>query len=589
MAFSGFQRWQLSFRTFIAGLGAIATVLLLVGSFALWQLLAQSPLTLLSGMNQSSPSAAIFIPPQAPLMVSLLSSPEQLLSLRRALTPPGQRRQAQTSWQQLKQTLQQTTGLNYDTEIRPWIGSEITFAITDTDFDHIPENGHQPGYLLAIATRDSDRAREFLELFWQRQAVAGRALVFETINGSRTIYAQPAPVPSAAEAVTDGDLTDLDTAFRLRSGSLASAVVGQRFVLLANHPRVLQQSIRNAQAAQHNLTQQRSYQQALETLTPHRIGIGYMNLPQLLNWSGIAPPPPTPFTPAPTPYLQSLTAALAINPQGLRLNTLLTPRPGSRFPEQSPAVSQTIAALQYLPADTAWAAAGKDLPQLWRQSLTELRHYPDGPGQLRDRLLSPLGEQIFQNLQGWLTEEYALGYLPATGWILAAERTPETDHALRELDRLAAAQSLTVSPLSLGPQTVTAWSRFKTRTEGRFRNRETTVETEIVGLHTQVGPYEIFTTSLPAMTAALAAPEQPLQDDPGFSRTIAALERPNDGYFYANGARLRPPLIAALPWLRLIDTPTQPLVAQLESLAVSSYGSTTTQKPADVIIHLVDP
>ncbi|MEM8804939.1 MAG: DUF3352 domain-containing protein [Cyanobacteria bacterium P01_G01_bin.38] len=585
-------RQPLSFRKYVTWLGVIAAVWVMLGVGGFWWLSAQSPLLLMKGGSHTASNAAIFVPRQAPLMVSLLTSPERLVELRRVLTPPGRRGEAQAEVSQLKRSFLNQTGINYDSDIHPWIGDEITLAVTDTDFDRDPTNGLQPGYLAAISTRDGDRAREFLELFWQRQALAGAKLVFEVSNGVQIIYAQTAPSAPASPQLAQAFAT------LRQQGQLASAVVGNRFVLLANHPQVLQQSIHNAQAAQINLTARPDYQLSLRQLTSKRIGVVYGNLPQLFSWLGIASQ--TNLTvlklTAGPPQTQSITAAIQLNRQGLRLTTALAPTAQTAYTPIEPDLNAPVEPLRYLPADTAMAASGRNLNQLWETLETELDFYETLPSQLlqlRQRIHHP-PVNTQQLLKNWLKGDYALGQWASRpgerpDWLLVVKHSLEAEAAIAALDQLAEQQQLTVSPLSLQNQPVTAWSQFQTSVQARFRDRETTVETQILGLHATADGYDIFATSLPAMTAALDAPLRSLADTVQFNQAIAPFQHPNDGYLYINWPPFRKALAASVPWFKLLDTTARPILDAFQSIAISSYGTQTHQKPGDILIQLTDP
>ncbi|MEO0458524.1 MAG: DUF3352 domain-containing protein [Cyanobacteria bacterium P01_A01_bin.114] len=595
-------RQPLSFRKYLTILGAIAAVLIILGLGGFGWLSAQSPLFLLRGSSNTEPIAAVFVPRQSPLTVSLLTSPERLVELRRVLTPPGRRGNSQAEVAQFKRSLSEQTGIDYDTDIRPWIGNEITFAVTDTDFDRDPTNGYQPGYVAAIAARNGERAREFLELFWQRQALAGAKLTFEVSSGVRIIYAEATPNISqqAVSTKNTSDLAQALTALR-QQGQWATAVVGNRFVLLANHPQVLQQSIRNAQANQLNLTAKADYQSALAQLTAKRIGVIYCNLPPFFSWLGVSSKPhPTLTTlnslPA-QPQTQSLTAAVQLNRRGLGLATALAPISQTAFKPVEPGLSQPVEALRYLPADTALAAGGHNLSQLWDTLEAELDAYATLPPQiyqLRQWLLSVSSEQPLKN---WLKADYAVGQWAsradqspgeAADWVLVVEHSSAADTALSTLDQLAERQQLTVSSLMLKNQAVTAWSQIQTSIQDRFRERETTVETRILGLHTTVDGYDILATSLPAMSAALEAPLRSLIDTNRFKQAIVPFQQPNEGYLYFNWPLFRKTLAASVPWFKLVDTTAQPLLDAIQSITLSSYGGQTQQKQGEVLIQLAN-
>ncbi|NJL22350.1 MAG: DUF3352 domain-containing protein [Leptolyngbyaceae cyanobacterium SM1_3_5] len=151
-------------RTFFYLLIAIVATLLLAGLGGLVWLASGNPFAALSSGDRA-PSAIVFVPRQAPAVVSLLVNPDRLEAFRLASVRPAERRRARAQIDRLKQNLLQRTGLDYQQDIQPWIGDEVTFAVTAPDFDRDPTNGAQAGYLLAIASRDARQAREFLQLF----------------------------------------------------------------------------------------------------------------------------------------------------------------------------------------------------------------------------------------------------------------------------------------------------------------------------------------------------------------------------------------------------------------------------------------
>ena len=153
-------------RSFFYSLAAGVVVLLLIGISGYYWIVSQSPLTLLRGGSQTTPTAAIFVSKQAPVMVSMLVNPDKLESLRQLVTSPLERRRSRSELEGLKTSLLADTGLDYRRDIQPWLGEEITLAVTSGDIDRNRSNGKQPGYLLALTTKDSTKSREFLQLLF---------------------------------------------------------------------------------------------------------------------------------------------------------------------------------------------------------------------------------------------------------------------------------------------------------------------------------------------------------------------------------------------------------------------------------------
>lgn len=335
-------------RTFFYTLAAIVLVLLLIGAGGFYWIKSQSPVIGLRDGKLIDPQAAIFVPKQAPVMASLLVNPDKLETFRLLAVTPGERRKARSELNKLKQTVLANTGVDYRRDIKPWVGDEITFAITTPDIDRNSQNGFQPGYLVAVAAKEPEQGELFQDVFWQKQAAAGANLVSEQYKGVK-------PIDSNAGKS------------QKKIPPLATAAVGDGFVLFANDPKVLRDAMDNVQAPELNLTSSGDYQQALQRLKQRQIGLTYVNLPTLTAWLGNQ----TKETPASAN--ESLGIALGFNPQGLlaQLALLGNEEVGSVGDEANKIhpLEKPVGALQYLPANTAFAAAGSDLQQLCSLSL----------------------------------------------------------------------------------------------------------------------------------------------------------------------------------------------------------------------------
>ncbi|NJM97229.1 MAG: DUF3352 domain-containing protein [Phormidesmis sp. RL_2_1] len=289
---------------FFISLWAVVLVLLLAGMGGFWYLTVNSPLGVLAGGDRPIAAATAFVPSRSPFTLSLLTQPDRLLAFQQAITEPALRLQARHEVEQLKQDLLDSTGLDYDHDIQPWIGSEITFALVNRELklSAQPQNSaqpknleaqvlQQPGYLLAleIAPGRLQAAREFLQFFWQRQSLAGYPPETKQINGARVLYR-----PQTGLDGTESPIT------------AASALVGEQFLLFANDVRVLQQSLHSAQNG-FNLAQNRAYRQAAAGLPTARIGLAYVDTSFLGEAIGLDPE----ITPSGSPMFTPLSFELS--------------------------------------------------------------------------------------------------------------------------------------------------------------------------------------------------------------------------------------------------------------------------------------
>lgn len=599
-------------RSFLSGLLVIVVVLLLTGAGGFYWITAKSPLKLLHAGGGKTPAAAMFVPKQAPVMLSLLVNPHDLKDLRQVLATPQRRRQARAEFVQLEQSLLANTGLNYDQDVQPWLGDEVTLAITTLDIDRDRVNGRQPGYLLAIATKDPQRAREFLQVFWQQRAIAGTDLTFEQYKGVKLIYNEVRDIK--AEKQGEGKKQQVKAIHKdplfppsslpgsaFSTPALASAVVGDKFVLFANDPKVLRDAITNVQAADLNLEQATFYTQALDTLSQARIGLSFINLPGLAQWletEAITPLGVASDKAKSSTSLiadQTLAIALDLDRRGLIAETAMTETTSQ--PAIAPALTKPVAALQYVPATSTFAAAGTDLNHLWQELSASLDRYKP-VAKLVDQSVQTVEQRHHLNLPQdvfqWVTDDYVLATVPiqpdpsndaqtrksrnkqatsqsrlANDWIFAAAQGKQATvrAAIAHLDEIAKQQGYSVGAVQLGEQTVSAWTKL-TSTNPFSK----TLTAEVQAVHATIDNYEVFATSLPAMEQALNAANHSLIKSDRFQQAILPFQRPNNGYLYVNWAESQPFLEQRFPFLKVLKLTGGSLFEHLQSFTVSSYG-----------------
>ncbi len=535
-------------RSFFTVLAAAAAVLLVTGLVGFAWLFAQSPLGLLRGSPHPNPQAMIFIPKQAPVMASLLVNPDRLQGLRLALVPPDQRVRQRAEFEGLRDGLL-GGDLRYARDVQPWLGDEVTLAVTTLDIDRDSANGSQPGYLLSLLTKNTTRSREFLQLFWQQRALVPQDLVFEQYQGTQIIYGQVQQADAAAPALT-----------------LASAVVGNRFVLFANSPKVLRDAINNVQAVDLNLGNDSDYQRAIAALPANRVGLSYVNLPQLAALSGDSKALDSLTNGA----YEHLAIGLGLDRQGLMANTAVVGGVA-----QAAQLAKPVAALRYLPPLTPVVLSGVNLAQTWTDLRQGLQDYRLAT-QLWQKPIAAWGEQLqldlAQDLFPWVKGSYALGLLPnsAQDWIFVADKATNPDYVqgLDKLNAIAKQHNLTVAPVKLGTQTVSAWTQLATA-----KSAKPNLNAKAIGAWVELDQAVIFASSIGAMEQSLAVPQSVRKSlDRSLSQSIAPIDDRNNGYLYVDWPTMKPRLVQKAPIVRLLDLVAQPLTQNLKSLTLSGYG-----------------
>jgi hypothetical protein len=537
--------------------GAIALLVIAIASF--YWFFTKSPLNLITSTSQ--PSATIFVSKLSPVMVSLLTNPDRLQVLER-----------EEELSKLKTSLFAKSGIDYKQDIQPWLGNEITLAITTLDIDRDRENGQQPGYLLALATKQPEKSREFVELLFSKRALAGANLAVEQYKGVKLI--------------SDNSQPEQD--------SLAGAVVGEGFVLFANDPKVLRDAINNVQAPDLNLTSSLEYQKATKELPKGGLAVAFLNLPIVAKWQGLE---------LPEQLYNSQIISLALNPKGLLAETTFLT--SSEITPPSPPLSKPVGALQYVPASAGLAISGSnlsnlgdsDLTKLWRQVTASLYGSEED---VVSRLAKPLadvqkrwGINLPKDIFSWVQGEYAIALLPnkeqtTPHWIFVVEKSDDVEQGVARLDAIASSNGLSISPLTIDQQKISAWTELTTATKKSDvkEGASFSIDTKVRGLHTTLGNYEVFTSDLETMDAILTGKGNSIIDNPNFKDSIATIPLPNQGYVYLDWIKSQDLLERQVPVLKLVEVLGKPFFNNLRSLTVSSYGTDTRSLKGGVFFKL---
>jgi len=653
----------MKFRTVIIFLAAIVLGLLLTAGVGAAWIVANSPVTKLQSAiagitpqdrttrsdgatqsnratNFSRPATAIFISRQSPFVASLRVNPDRLLAAK-LLTAPAQRQEIQDSFTQLQRAFLPDAQLNYSRDIRPWLGDEITLAITTSDFDRDSSNGAQLGYLVVMTTPDPALAQRKLQAFWQRHSRA-KNRISEPYAGVEIIYRNSAKRVKQKGGAAETSPSDAPT--------LATAVVGDRFVLLANSPKVLRDALNNVQVAELNLENNSSYQQALDNLPQRAIGLAWVNLPQIRFRAGDLPregnlsrtesqsesqsESKSRSTAASLLATWSLEAQ-ELEAQGLIADLQLFSAEQQPFSLNRVTHSAPIGALRFVPADSAFVASGSHLQSqletVWVSNGLNSSSLLSGSSRLissnssdtRSGMLAGVQRSLkaaagqsgqISLLEGflpeealsWITGEYALAMLPhdhrAPDWVFITQRSPEALAGLEKLDAIAQSHNVTLGSFTLetpvGRQEIFAWTKFSTQSLKSSRSAAPTtalattplsLAAEVQGVRTTIGEYEVLATSLEAMNLAIQAPERSLFHKADFQRAIAALQKNNQGYLYANQPTLRHLIHAFAGQVDLAQNASlNHLLDRLQSLTFSSYGQKETDATGAVSLQMID-
>jgi len=573
-----------SFFSFLIA-GVLALLALSAGGF--YWLTTKTPLNLLAGGPTTTPAAAVFVSKQSPVLVSMLVNPDRLEALRQVFATPKERSRSHAEFEQIKKSLLANTDLDYSRDIQPWIGDEITLAVTTPDFDDRDRSkGQQTGFLLAVSSQNADRSQQFLTSYWQKQSRADKTVQSELYKGIQLNYKKlPTAKQKAAPILPFNPLSlpnsTLPSSFATAAiGGSSDAGNNLKFVLFSNSPNILRDAINNLEAANLNLNNSPNYQKAFQQLNQGRIALAFVNLPQPATEQNLQVSP------------NSLAVAVGVNRRGLLAQTALVT---SRENTASPTLSEPVQALQYIPSASPFAVASTDLRNFWADLSSAVSANAE-VSKLVDRAIADIqqnwGVNLQQDIFNWVQGEYALAVVPSSSntpdWIFAAEKSADSASAIDKLDEIARSKEYSIGSFTLRNQKITAWTQLTTSSNyGKENNRKSAIETEAKGVRATVGKYEIFTTSVEAMDAALKAAETgSLVANQDFQTSIEPLPPANDGYFYLDWPSSRAIWEKQIPLLRLIELSARPFFDHLRSLTVTSTGEITGIRKATIFMRL---
>ena len=517
-------------RPFLAAVLALALALLSFGFTAWWLLLQHGPLGLQTQPLQL-PLAARFVPRTAPLSLHWLVGPDQPSAYARAVAAPRQRRQAAAAVERLRDGAFAAAGLDYASELAPWLGDQSSLALLTPPGEQGP-----PGWVLALRSRDSAGARHFLQRFWQTRSLAGTDLQISSYRGMGLISGRGALLGQDPQP-------------------LATALINDDLVLIASGRGVLEQSLDVSQIDELNQAASPTLQQAVARLD-HGVALLTARSEAMQPWLGLPLPADDD-----QPELLELVAALQPAGRSLQVDALAqlrTPLPSS------PGASATASAAPFL---EALGQPARSLALLSRPSaLLEEAAAADQVDPWRALLGPPLQQALSQ----------AGGPLPALvaaaddgpllwasqpgGWLLG---TPPAPALLDAVNEGLAQQGYSASPLDSQGQTLQAWTRLQSHP---VRGNPDQLQAELGGARASEGDWAWWGQGLAVLNEQHEG-RQPPQER---LDQLEALATPGAPFQWAMDAGIAQNLMATwMPWRLLTTLSSTPLAPVVDGAALS--------------------
>ncbi|WP_159460604.1 DUF3352 domain-containing protein [Calothrix rhizosoleniae] len=278
----------------------------------------------------------------------------------------------------------------------------------------------------------------------------------------------------------------------------------------------------------------------------------------------------------------------------------------------SASLSTLTTASNWIPNTAALVLTGKDLSNLGNTALaqfwTQLTNTISGSSRNTiSQWVKPLTDvqnpwriDLSEDIFSWVKGEYALGLLPNNGkkapdWILVVDKS-DGKAGISHLDQIAASSGLSINSFSLEQQKILAWTQIQAAAtpQNNKQDKPFNIDAQIRGLHTTLGNYEIFTSSIATMDKILTTEENSFMKSPSFQNSLHVMPFPNQGYAYLDWSTGQEIIKHEFPMIKLFTALSKPFVNKLlprsdfdqVSLTLSSDSSHTDFLKASLLLQL---
>jgi hypothetical protein len=242
--------------------------------------------------------------------------------------------------------------------------------------------------------------------------------------------------------------------------------------------------------------------------------------------------------------------------------------------------------------------SGTDLANLGRGNLAA--YWQQLVGTLSSRkdanFVQPLAEvkkhwgiDLAKDIFSWVQGEYAVGLLPNPQqtnqeWVFVVEKTSATSDGILQLDAIASRNGLSLTSFDLDKQPITTWTKITANSQKS--TKAFNLEAKAYGVHTTMGNYEIFASSLETMHEVLTTKDNSFIKKSDFQKSIATFPKPNQGYAYINWENSQEILEKQLPILKLVKVVAKPFLEDMRSLTISSYGNESNLLKGSILFQM---
>ncbi|MBD2021103.1 DUF3352 domain-containing protein [Leptolyngbya sp. FACHB-36] len=529
----------------------LGTVVLLVGGggVAYWLL------TQRGGGPGELPVGAEAIPQDALMAVSVSTDEGQWRKLREFGTQQSQAAFDQ-NLAQLRDRILTANGFDYDRDIKPWVGKEVTVAFLSPQTGQAPTSPQQQATVAVLPIRDALRAKQILDK--PRSPAAGK-LTNRVYKGFQIQETQGGPSQNYSATVLDGKL-----------------------LLVTTDPKATDRAIDTYKGGA-ALSATPGYTQALGKVSAvQSFGKVYVNLPAAAAVTANSGRSASPQSLAQVQQLQGLAATMSLESEGVRFKSVSWLKPDS---QRKYDVKNTARRMpDRLPADTLVMTSGGNLKKFWEdysQGASTSPVAPVNPEALRNGVRSTVGLDLDKDLLPWMEGEFSLALVAAPEggspnlpfgllFMVQSNDRRTADASLKQLDdAMASRYKFKVEESKIGNQSVTNWSLpvgGPTITRGWLD-----------------GDVAFLSLGAPIASTIVPKPQASLLDSEPFKKTVPTELQPNNGHFFFNVDRAIN--TKGLPLFQL-PPGNREIFAAMKSIGVTAAISDERSTRYDVFVAL---
>ncbi|MCU0552166.1 MAG: DUF3352 domain-containing protein [Leptolyngbya sp. Prado105] len=481
------------------------------GAIAFWALTRQQQLSVM-------PIGANAIPQDALMVVSVSTDAGKWQQLREFGTPRSQAAFDQ-NLAQARDRFLKNRGLEYERDIQPWIGKEVTMAFLPPQAGvSVPAPG-QPAVppnpqptVMVVPIADALKAKETLE---KSSATQGAKWTERDYKGVKVRETQESPAQSTSIAI-------LDTTQ----------------VLVANNPSAIERAIDTVKDGK-SLAQTPGYGDALTQIkAENAIARFYVNIPAAANTSAEnSNRPVPPQTLAQLQQNQGLAATATLANDGIQFKSISWLKPDSQRKFNPSNTAKTIPTR--LPSETLMMASGGNLQQFWQDYTQGISSNPIqfvNPEALQQGIRTTVGLDLEKDLLNWMQGEYSLALLPAPQgapatlpaslvFMVKTNDRRAAESTLKKLDEVMASKyAFKVEEAKIEGQSVVNWSL----SAASVNITRGWLDSDVVFL----------TLGAPVAGSILPKPTQTLAENELFRKSTQSEMNPNNGHFFVDMDRV---------------------------------------------------